>query len=272
MCAFVSLCKALWGCSIGGTIGMQGTGWPALTRGWLLWMQFPMLWSAWKKQKRFSPGGTAVPEGERNGSLLEELQVLMGNLVILLLFLYIELTQQVPGLLCFHIQTSTSIPELSKSKNKENNPCEIVESYFSRDLSSAYPITAAFSITFPVTRSHSCLHNFPAVPELPPTPLCHLLSNWQPILWLSLNYTYANWLAGRPNQKGERDAQCWWIFLLTIHRVLPILRTRPSEISACSKRASNWPASLKAVRKKVGTDRWTGRQNMHMFYFLQVFF
>lgn len=137
-----------------------------------------------------------MPEGERNGSLLEELQLLMGNLVILLLFLYIELTQQVPGLLYVHIQTSASIPELPKPKNKENNPCEIVESYFSRDLSSAYPIAAAFSIMFPVAPSHSCLHNFPAVPELPPTALRHLLCKRQPVSGLPSNYAYANWLAG----------------------------------------------------------------------------
>lgn len=122
---FASLCKALWGCSTGRAIGMRGTGQSALIHGWLLWMQLPMLWSAWKNQKRSSPGGTDVPEGERNGSLLEELQDLLGNLVILLLFRYIELTQQVLGLLCFHIQTSASIPELSKSKIKKTIPVKL---------------------------------------------------------------------------------------------------------------------------------------------------
>lgn len=167
-----------------------------------------------------------MPEGEKNGSLLEELQVLVGNLVILLLFLSTELTQQVPGLLCFHIQTSASIPELSKSKSKEN-PCEIVESYFSKDLSSAYPITAALSITFPVTPSHSCLHNILAVPELPPTPLYHLLCKQQPVSWLFELHVcrLVGWLA-KP-KGGRRDAQSW----VHLSSNYPLSFTNPADTS-----------------------------------------
>lgn len=42
-----------------------------------------------EKDERASPGGVDVSEGGRNGSPLEEREVLVGNVVILLLFHYI---------------------------------------------------------------------------------------------------------------------------------------------------------------------------------------
>lgn len=129
--------------------------------------------------------------------------------MILLLSLH-RVNSAGPRFIMFYIQSSTRIPELSKSKNKENDPCKISESYFSKDLSSAYPVTAALTVTVLVTPSH-LLQNFPAVPDLPSTPLYHLLCQRQPVSWLYWNYTFANWLwlAGWPIQKGGGDAQCW---------------------------------------------------------------
>lgn len=179
---------------------MQEVGWPALLPGWVLRMQLAVLWGTWRGQ-HIPPGCTDVPEGDRNGSLLQELGILMGNLVVLLLSLY-RVNSAGP---CFMF----SYTNLCKSLNCQNtnvvgkNPCEIVESCFSKDLSSSYSTTAASSIMFPVTPSHTCLHSFSAVPELPPTLLYHLLCKQQPVLWLSLNYTYTSWSAGRPNRRGR---------------------------------------------------------------------
>lgn len=45
---------------------------------------------------------------------------------------------------------------------------------------------------FPGTPSHICLHHFPAVLELTPTPLYHLLHKQHPALWLSLNSLFSS--------------------------------------------------------------------------------
>lgn len=93
--------------------------------GWLLRMQLAVLWGTWRGQ-HIPPGGTVVPEGDRNGSLLQELGILMGNLVVLLLYLY-RVNSAGP---CFMV----SYTNLCKSLNCQNtnivgkNPCEIVES------------------------------------------------------------------------------------------------------------------------------------------------
>lgn len=72
-----------------------------------------------------------MPAGGRNGLLLEEAQVLLGNLVILLLFLKVHLTQQVPGLLCFPIPFPLQVSQnCQNQQGKKTIPVKLLNLLF----------------------------------------------------------------------------------------------------------------------------------------------
>lgn len=233
---------------------MQEVGWPAVLPGWLLRMQLAVLWGTCRGQ-HIPPGGTVVPEGDRNGSLLQELGILMGNLVVLLLYLY-RVNSAGP---CFMV----SYTNLCKSLNCQNtnivgkNPCEIVES-----LPQQHSLSCSLWL-LPIlvsTVSLQCLNSLPHSYII----CCASNSLYCGCLWI-IN-TPAGRLAGQ-TEGGERSS-----VQVGLSSNYP-LQTHPSETSACIKYISNWPASSassKVMRKEVGADRWLGRQYAHMFHFLQI--
>lgn len=123
---FFSVCKALWGCSVQGTVGMWGTAWPALIQLNATWHALKCLkksethlswrnWCAQRRKKWIAPRGAAGSRGKS------------GDIASLSLYRVLIRSQ------VYYVFTSKPLQVSTNCQNPQtNNPCAIVEHLFPR--------------------------------------------------------------------------------------------------------------------------------------------